>query len=218
MIDKLKAIIEKHSHLAELMADPDIYKNQKKLTPIAKEHRSMTEIVVVGKEYISVLDQITDDKEILESDDEDKMIPQAFVSNSIVSLQNLDASALFQVPLLEAVENTYKKNDRLLPPLGTKVKLVIEMNRRVHLYMTITGKVQGVGFRYFTERNAKDLGLVGYVKNLPTGQVEVAVEGDKLELDQFVQLMEKGPAIAKVVNVKVQERPLTEQYRTFEIR
>ena len=71
MIDKLKAIIEKHSHLAELMADPDIYKNQKKLTPIAKEHRSMTEIVVVGKEYISVLDQITDDKEILESDDDD---------------------------------------------------------------------------------------------------------------------------------------------------
>ena len=77
--------------------------------------------------------------------------------------------------------------------------------------------MQGVGFRYFTERNAKDLGLVGYVKNLPTGQVEVVVEGDKLELDQFVQLMGEGPAIAKVSNVKVQERPLTEQYRTFEI-
>ena len=154
----------------------------------------------------------------VESDDEDELIPQAFITKSIVSLQNLDASALFQVPLLEAVENTYKKNDRLLPPLGTKVKLVIEMNRRVHLYLTITGKVQGVGFRYFTERNAKDLGLVGYVENLPTGQVEVVVEGDKLELDQFVQLMGKGPAIAKVSNVKVQERPLTEQYRTFEIR
>ena len=71
MRDKLKAIIEKHAHLAEQMADPEIYNDQRKLTSIAKEHRSMTEIVTVGKEYISVLDQIADDKEALESGDED---------------------------------------------------------------------------------------------------------------------------------------------------
>ena len=71
MRDKLKAIIEKHAHMAEQMADPEIYNDQRKLTSIAKEHRSMTEIVTVGKEYISVLDQIADDKEALESGDED---------------------------------------------------------------------------------------------------------------------------------------------------
>ena len=71
MRDKLKAIIEKHVHLAEQMADPKIYNDQRKLTSIAKEHRSMTEIVTVGKEYISVLDQIADDKEALESGDKD---------------------------------------------------------------------------------------------------------------------------------------------------
>ena len=71
MRDKLKAIIEKHAHLAEQMADPEIYNDQRKLTSIAKEHRSMTEIVTVGKEYISVLDQIADDKEALESGDKD---------------------------------------------------------------------------------------------------------------------------------------------------
>ena len=71
MRDKLIAIIEKHAHLAEQMADPEIYNDQRKLTSIAKEHRSMTEIVTVGKEYISVLDQIADDKEALESGDED---------------------------------------------------------------------------------------------------------------------------------------------------
>ena len=71
MKDKLKAIIEKHAHLAEQMTDPEIYNDQRKLTSIAKEHRSMTEIVTVGKEYISVLDQIADDKEALESGDED---------------------------------------------------------------------------------------------------------------------------------------------------
>jgi len=57
--------------MAEQMADPEIYNDQRKLTSIAKEHRSMTEIVTVGKEYISVLDQIADDKEALESGDED---------------------------------------------------------------------------------------------------------------------------------------------------
>ena len=71
MRDKLKAIIEKHAHLAEQMADPEIYNDQRKLTSIAKEYRSMTEIVTVGKEYISVLDQIADDKEALESGDKD---------------------------------------------------------------------------------------------------------------------------------------------------
>lgn len=71
MRDKLQTIIEKHAHLAEQMADPDIFGDQEKLTSIAKEHSSLEEIVTVGKEYISVLDQISDDKEMLEGDDED---------------------------------------------------------------------------------------------------------------------------------------------------
>ena len=82
----------------------------------------------------------------------------------------------------------------------------------------VGGKVQGVGFRYFTERSAKGLGLVGYVKNLPTGQVEIVVEGNKLELDQFIELVEKGPAIATVTDVKIRERSLTKYYKIFEIR
>ncbi|HIA95245.1 MAG TPA: peptide chain release factor 1 [Candidatus Marinimicrobia bacterium] len=53
------------------MADPEIYGDQDKLTPIAIEHSAMEKIVTVGKEYISVLDQIADDKEILDGDDDD---------------------------------------------------------------------------------------------------------------------------------------------------
>ena len=71
MRKKLEAIIAKHAHLAEQMADPEIYGNQDKLTPIAIEHSAMEGIVNVGKVYISVLDQIADDKEILDGDDED---------------------------------------------------------------------------------------------------------------------------------------------------
>ena len=77
MREKLQAIIEKHAHLAEQMTDPDIYGNQEKLTAIAKEHSMMEDVVLVGKEYISVLDQIADDKEMLEGDDEElKQIAQ----------------------------------------------------------------------------------------------------------------------------------------------
>ena len=77
MRKKLQAIIEKHAHLAEQMTDPDIYGNQEKLTAIAKEHSTMEDVVSVGKEYISVLDQIADDEDILEGDDEElKQIAQ----------------------------------------------------------------------------------------------------------------------------------------------
>ena len=71
MRKKLEAIIAKHVHLAEQMADPEIYGDQDKLTPIAIEHSSLEQIVTVGKEYISVLDQIADYKEILDGDDDD---------------------------------------------------------------------------------------------------------------------------------------------------
>ena len=77
MREKLQAIIEKHAHLAKQMTDPDIYGNQEKLTAIAKEHSTMENVVSVGKEYISVLDQIADDKDMLEGDDEElKQIAQ----------------------------------------------------------------------------------------------------------------------------------------------
>jgi peptide chain release factor 1 len=75
--EKLQAIIEKYAHLAEQMTDPDIYGNQEKLTAIAKEHSAMEDVVSVGKEYISVLDQIADDKDMLKGDDEElKQIAQ----------------------------------------------------------------------------------------------------------------------------------------------
>ena len=71
MRQKLEAIVAKHTNLAAQMADPEIYGDQDKLTPIAIEHSSLKQIVTVGKEYISVLDQIADYKEILDGDDDD---------------------------------------------------------------------------------------------------------------------------------------------------
>jgi acylphosphatase len=129
----------------------------------------------------------------LDSDDEDAMIPHAYMSNHIVALKQTDGSALFQNPLPESVEeNLYKKNDDLLPELGTSVKLIIEVNRKMQLYVLISGKVQRVGFRNFTQINAKQLGINGYAKNLQNGKVEVVAEGDKLQLNALVKKTTTG--------------------------
>ena len=92
MRKKLEAIIAKHVHLAEQMADPEIYGDQDKLTPIAIEHSAMEGIVNVGKVYISVLDQIADDKEILDGDDDDlKEIVQEELGDLVAQQENLEA-------------------------------------------------------------------------------------------------------------------------------
>ena len=155
----------------------------------------------------------------LDNDDEDAMIPQAFMSNDIVALKRFDASALFQNPLPESEqENIYKKNDALMPKLGTPVMLTIEINRKIQLFVLISGKVQGVGFRNFTQMNAKQLGINGYAKNLPNGKVEVVAEADKAQLDALVALLKKGPRFARVDSLDIDERPFTGEYKTFGIR
>ena len=91
MRKKLEAIIAKHTHLAEQMADPEIYGDQDKLTPIAIEHSAMEGIVNVGKLYISLLDQIADDKEILDGDDDDlKEIVQQELGDLVAQQENLE--------------------------------------------------------------------------------------------------------------------------------
>ena len=66
---KLQTIIDKHSLLSEQLADPQIFNDQKKLTITAKEHSALEDVVNVGKEYLAVLQNIEDDKSILDGDD-----------------------------------------------------------------------------------------------------------------------------------------------------
>ena len=71
MREKLDSIIKRYTILSEKMSDPKIYSDQSKLTPIAKEHSSLEQIVNVGKKYISIKNQILDDKNIIKGNDED---------------------------------------------------------------------------------------------------------------------------------------------------
>lgn len=69
------------------------------------------------------------------------------------------------------------------------------------LYVRISGRVQGVGFRWFVREEARRLGLSGWVTNLPTGEVEVAAGGEASLVDRLRSALRVGPAGAEVDRV-----------------
>jgi acylphosphatase len=81
----------------------------------------------------------------------------------------------------------------------------------------VSGLVQGVFFRASTEREANKLGLSGYVRNLPSGDVEVVAQGDETRLKTLLQWLYKGPPGAKVNNVDFELKDPEKQYSGFRV-
>jgi len=81
----------------------------------------------------------------------------------------------------------------------------------------ISGRVQGVGFRYFVERRANQLGIFGYVKNCWDGSVEVYAVGDLTSLEEFKSHLAEGPRGASVTNIVESQEPLDKRRTTFVI-
>lgn len=83
----------------------------------------------------------------------------------------------------------------------------------------VVGRVQGVGFRWFVQLRAEELGLSGWVRNRPDGSVEVAVAGDDSALDRLEAALREGPPHARVSAVEREETPLeVNAIRSFHIR
>lgn len=80
------------------------------------------------------------------------------------------------------------------------------------------GRVQGVNFRYFTARAARQLNLGGWVANRWDGTVEVIAEGSRGALDEFLGLLHKGPPYSNVARVAALWRPSTGEYPSFTVR
>lgn len=87
---------------------------------------------------------------------------------------------------------------------------------RLHVF--ITGRVQGVGFRYSTARQANALGLTGWVRNLPDDRVEAEFEGPKMALDDMLDWCRSGPALAGVTDVELQWESGEARYDRFRLR
>jgi len=73
----------------------------------------------------------------------------------------------------------------------------------------VYGRVQGVGYRLFCKRRAKDIGVEGYALNLPDGRVEVLVCGEEELIEKMIDSLHQGPAFAQVLGVDVEscEKP-----------
>jgi len=81
--------------------------------------------------------------------------------------------------------------------------------------LLISGMVQGVGFRYFAIRAAQQLDVVGTVRNLPDGRVEVVAEGEPSAMATFKTELERGPAYARVTRVEEIEIAPTGRFARF---
>ncbi len=82
----------------------------------------------------------------------------------------------------------------------------------------VEGRVQGVGYRAFAQRRARDRGLTGYALNLHDGRVKIRVEGSRQTIDEYRHDLEVGPPLARVERVTVTSLPYTGQYRDFSVR
>ena len=81
----------------------------------------------------------------------------------------------------------------------------------------ITGRVQMVMFRDFVSREAKALNLVGTVRNVSDGSVEITAQGPKEDLQEFITHLEKGPFLARVAHVDVEWKESQDTFSSFNI-
>jgi acylphosphatase len=82
-------------------------------------------------------------------------------------------------------------------------------------HIIVSGRVQGVGFRYFVQHVGNQMGLCGNVRNCPDSTVEVVVEGDARKMADFIKQMEAGPSLSRVQRVEVVDIPVTGSYSSF---
>ncbi|MDF1509620.1 acylphosphatase [Robertmurraya sp. DFI.2.37] len=88
----------------------------------------------------------------------------------------------------------------------------------VRLHITVSGSVQGVGYRYFAQMKASQFGITGWVRNLSEGGVEIVAVGDKENLEQFMDSLREGNPFSKVTDISFVELEDTEPFHSFKIK
>lgn len=87
----------------------------------------------------------------------------------------------------------------------------------IEMYAVVSGTVQGVRYRTYVQESATELGLVGYVKNLSNGTVEVVAHGLPDTLKDFVEYLNEGSLLAKVESVSIDWRSIGKTYSEFSV-
>lgn len=91
-------------------------------------------------------------------------------------------------------------------------------NRQARVHATVHGRVQGVNFRYHTTRTARRLGVSGWVANHRDGTVEAVAEGERSDLDEFVDFLHRGSPAASVDQVDLDWEDPRGEFEGFRVR
>ena len=84
--------------------------------------------------------------------------------------------------------------------------------------LLLTGRVQGVGFRYFAQARASRYNIKGYVRNTYDNKVEVVCQGEPDNLDKFILEVKNGPSFSHITDVEMEEIKDSPTYDSFEIK
>ncbi|MEX0724035.1 MAG: acylphosphatase [Gracilimonas sp.] len=85
-------------------------------------------------------------------------------------------------------------------------------------HIFIEGRVQGVGFRHFTRKNAEALGVTGWVQNLPDDRVEAVFQGDEEQVNELIEKCKEGPAASYVKEIKAEVDSSSDVFKDFSVR
>lgn len=83
--------------------------------------------------------------------------------------------------------------------------------------LIVQGTVQGIFFRQFVKEHADKLGLLGFVRNLTNGNVEIVAEGEKEQIERLIGFVKEGPKHSQIRNVQVEERKWSGDFKVFKI-
>ncbi len=90
--------------------------------------------------------------------------------------------------------------------------------KNVRVKVIVKGQVQGVGFRYFTQRTAESLNLAGWVRNRSDGAVEAELEGSETAVEAALEALRQGPDGGRVDEMAVERQDYRGDFKGFEIR
>ncbi|RKY81982.1 acylphosphatase [candidate division KSB1 bacterium] len=87
----------------------------------------------------------------------------------------------------------------------------------IRAHIVVSGRVQGVGFRYFVRSTAKNLGLKGWVKNKVNGDVEIVAEGIEGMINELIKMLPVGNTMARVTDIHVTKEKCKYEFEDFSI-
>jgi acylphosphatase len=91
-------------------------------------------------------------------------------------------------------------------------------NEMIRVHLWVKGRVQNVGFRAHVEYHALEIGVLGWVRNVGPDMVEAVAEGTPIQIEQFIELVKRGPRASHIDQARVEYEPTTGQLTGFDVK